>query len=90
MPIYHVANMIDGIYAGTINKPNKQNVANWRNCTECTEEAINAVRDYFMEKASGTNSLTYGYEWTRMTDGAKIRLSLEIIKDETGSDENAG
>lgn len=80
MPTYHVANMDDGIYAGTINKPNKQNVANWRNCSECTEEAINAVRDYFIEKANGADF--YGYEWTRFTDNAKIRLTLEIIKKE--------
>lgn len=72
---------IAGIYAGTF-KPKKRK-AEWQNKSCVTDEAIAAVRDYFL----GTMEHGYhsnGLEWTRK-DGKKITLMVSI---HDGEEEN--
>lgn len=50
MPEYHVGTGIFGIYAGTLMPPKEGKPTMWRNKSEVTDEAINAVRDYMLDK----------------------------------------
>ena len=77
----HVACGITAIFAGTLNSRNK-NI--WQNKSPVTDEAINAVRDY-MRSELKDGEVKRMYEWT-LKKGGKVRLSLEIVKDEHGTD----
>ena len=72
---YHVGcGQISGeIFAGTLSKDGSR----WLNRSVVTDEAINAVRDRFMEMAGRDMQNTYGLRRTRK-DGGKATLMLKI------------
>ena len=78
MAEYHVGCGAFAIYAGTLNAKNKNL---WQNKTECTDEAINAVRDYMVQKLLGgfdcNKAISSGYEWT-LKDGRVVELRVTI------------
>lgn len=77
MAEYHVYCGAFGIYAGTMNKDKTM----WQNKTEVTDKAINAVRDYMVQKLLGgldcSKATTSGYEWT-LKDGRMVELRVTV------------
>ena len=63
------------------NAERKKNKNLWQNKTECTDEAINAVRDYMVNKLLGgfdcEKAISSGYEWT-LKDGRVVELRVTI------------
>ena len=78
MAEYHVGCGAFAIYAGTLKAKNKNL---WQNKTECTDEAINAVRDYMVQKLLGGfdcgKANTSGYERT-LKDARVVELRVTI------------
>lgn len=77
MADYHVGCGLAGIYAGTLQNPNK-----WRNKSDVTDEAICAVRDYMVQECLGglgcSNTANGGYSWT-LKDGRTVELRVHIL-----------
>ena len=71
MAEYHVGCGLAGIYAGTV----KKNGEEWQNKSCVTDEAIDAVRDWFMLEAR--DKPRYGFSW-KLKDGRTVKLVLEI------------
>ena len=76
MANYHVAAGAFGIYAGIL-----KNKYEWKDKTECTDEAIEAVRDFLVDKCLGgidcKETNTGGYQWT-LKDGRTVELRVTI------------
>lgn len=71
MADYHVGCGIAAIYAGIL----KKNGIEWQNKSSVTDEAIDAVRDYFVANIKDIGS--YGYSWRRK-DGKIVKLVATI------------
>lgn len=65
------------IYAGTFTMDGQK----WSKRTDVTEEAIAAVRDYFVRKAQSNDVNSYFYQWHRK-DGKTVELRVSIKDDE--------
>lgn len=77
MSSYHVGCGFAGIYAGTL----KPNGYEWRNKSIVTDEAICAVRDYFMDEFVKDGKTQGGYEW-KTKDGRTVTLLVKVTEQE--------
>ena len=76
MADYHVGCGIAGIYAGTI----KKNGIEWQNKSCVTDEAIEAVRDWFVSNINERTG-SYGFSW-KFKDGRTVKLIAKIDEGE--------
>ena len=74
MDEYHVACGALAIYAGKLNEDKTA----WLDKTECTEEAVEAVRDYFVMQANAEGTKEYGFAWTHK-DGYIVELTVRKV-----------
>ena len=79
MAEYHVGCGIAGIYAGTVKKNGKE----WKSKSEVTDEAICAVRDWFMVNKTKDKE-QFGYVWDKK-DGGHVTL---LVMESSGSAED--
>ena len=76
MADYHVGCGIAGIYAGTV----KKNGIEWQNKSCVTDEAIDAVRDWFVSNIHDRTGF-YGFSW-KLKDGRIVKLIAKIKEGE--------
>ena len=75
--MYHVKAGTNTIYCGRIKF--NLNGAVWANKNLCTQEALEAVRDYFVQQCLNNDSQEEGVTW-EIKGGAQVRLYVEIVK----------
>ena len=76
MAEYHVGCGISGIYAGTV----KKNGTEWKNKSCVTDEAVDAVRDWFVSNINERTG-SYGFSW-KFKDGRTLKLIAKIEEGE--------
>lgn len=77
MAEYHVSAGLFGIYAGTVNKKRKDGIQTWREKSCVTDEAIEAVRDFFVQESKKDGNNEFGYSWDTK-DGKTVTLKIEV------------
>jgi len=82
MAEYHVGCGIAGIYAGTV----KKNGEEWKSKSEVTDEAICAVRDWFMMNKPKDKE-QFGYVWDKK-DGGHVTLLVMESADSAETEDN--
>ena len=72
---YHVGCGIAGIYAGTLRKDQES----WEDKSEVTDEALEAVRDYFVLDMKTSGKKSSGCEW-KLKNGGTVELRVSITE----------
>ena len=85
-PEYHVRVGRFGIYAGTLNAPNKNGLQMWRNKSSVTDEAVEAVMQYFKEKMKDEGINCSGRKYV-FRDGSVLNIDFELSDPEEWSDD---